>query len=148
MSDFDPRWQALVAAARQVPAQRAPLSDLQAARLAAHGMAAARQQRETERAWRGMAMAAGLFLACVVGLGVAVHTVVPADVIGDVLTLGRPDVPDTIFIPAPPRPPALASNAPQWSPAQVFDRMSNVVGDWLSTSASASTSPSAPEQSP
>lgn len=127
MTDFDQRWQTLVAAARQVPAYRAPLSDLHAARLAAQGLAAAQQQREAERAWRGMALAAGLFLACLLGLGVAVQSLVPHEVMRDALSLGRPDVPDTIFIPAPPRPPALASAAGDWSPARVFD----AVGRWL-----------------
>jgi len=149
MTDFDHRWQALVAAARQAPAHRAPLSDLHAARLAAHGLAAARQQRDAERAWRGMALAAGLFLACLIGLGAAVQTFMPSITMGETLTLSRPNVPDTIFIPAPPRLPALAtlaSNAPQWSPARLLDRMGNSVGDWLLPSAS--VSPSAPEKSP
>ncbi len=132
MNDFDARWQALVAVARQASAQRAALSDLQAARLAAHGMVAATKQREAERAWRGMALAASLFLACVVGLGAAVQTFVPRDTLRSALTLGGPATPDTIFIPAPPRPPALASNAPQWSPARVFDAMGSAVGAWLS----------------
>lgn len=149
MNDFDQRWQALVAAARQAPAHRAPLSDLHAARFAALGLAAARQQRDAERAWRGMALAAGLFLACLIGLGAAAQAFMPASTMGDTLTLGRPDVPDTIFIPAPPRLPALAtlaSNAPQWSPARVFDTMSDAVGDWLLPSSTASSS--APEKSP
>lgn len=135
MTDFDQRWQTLVAAARQVPAHRAPLSDLHAARLAALGLAAAQRQREAERAWHGMALAAGLFLACLLGLGVAVQTLVPRDVLRDTLTIGRPEVPDTIFIPAPPRPPALASAAGDWSPARVFD----AVGKWLMTGTSDSS---------
>lgn len=145
MNDFDRRWQALVAAARQAPAHRAPLSDLHAARLAAHGLAAAARQREAERAWRGMALAAGLFLACMVGLGVAVQSLVPREVMRDALSLREPTTPDTIFIPAPPRPPALASAAPQWSPARVFD----AVGDWLlTTTSSPSSAPSAQENAP
>ena len=149
MNDFDRRWQALVGAARQAPAHRAPLSDLHAARLAAHGLAAAARQREAERAWRGMALAAGLFLACLVGLGVAVQTMVPREVMRDALTLGQPSTPDTIFIPAPPRPPALASNAPQWSPARLFEKVGDAVGDWLlTTTTSPSSAPSAQENAP
>lgn len=143
MNDFDRRWQALLAAARQAPAQRAPLSDLHAARFAAQGMAAMSRQRDAERAWRGMALAASLFLTCVVGLGVAVQTLVQRDVLRETLTIGRPSTPDTIFIPAPPRPPALASAAPQWSPARLFD----AVGDWLTTTSPASE-PSAQEHAP
>jgi hypothetical protein len=145
MNDFDHRWQALVAAARQAPAHRAPLSDLHAARFAAHGLAAAQQQREAERAWRGMALAASLFLVCLIGLGAAAQMFMPITTLRDTMALGRPDVPDTIFIPAPPRLPALAtlaSSAPQWSPARVFDS----VGDWLLPSSSAPSS--APEKSP
>ena len=145
MNDFDHRWQALVNAARQAPAQRAPLSDLHAARFAAHfaahGLAAAQRQREAEQTWRGMAVAAGLFLACLIGLGAATQAFVPHDTMRRALTLSRPDVPDTIFIPAPPHPPALAtlaSSAPQWSPARVFD----AVGDWFAPT------PSALEKSP
>ncbi|MBA3699904.1 MAG: hypothetical protein H0W78_13735 [Planctomycetes bacterium] len=137
MTDFDHRWQALVTAARQAPAQRAPLSDLHAARFAAHGLAFAARQRESERAWRGMALAASLFLTCLIGLGVAVQVLVPREDLRSTLTLGRPGVPDTLFIPAPPRPPALAtlaSDAPQWSPARVFD----AVGDWLLPSSASS----------
>jgi len=141
MNDFDHRWQALVTAARQAPVHRAPLSDLHAARFAAHGLAAAQRQREAERAWRGMALAAGLFLACLIGLGAAAQAFVPQDTMRSALTLSRPDVPDTFFIPAPPHPPALAtlaSSAPQWSPVRVFD----AVGDWLALT------PSALEKSP
>jgi hypothetical protein len=145
MTDFDQRWQALVAAARQAPAHRAPLSDLHAARfatlLAAQGLAVAQRQREAERAWRGMAVAACLFLACLIGLGAAVQAFVPPDTLRSALTLGRPEVPDTIFIPAPPHPPALAtlaSGAPQWSPVRVLDAVSG----WLAPT------PSALEKSP
>ena len=141
MTDFDHRWQALIAAARQAPARRAPLSDLHAARFAAHGLAAAQRQREAEYTWRGMAMAAGLFLACLIGLGAAAQAFVPQDTMRSALTLSRPDVPDTIFIPAPPHPPALAtlaSSAPQWSPVRVF----GAVGDWFAPT------PSALEKSP
>lgn len=144
MTDFDRRWENLVAAARQAPAQRAPLSDLHAARLAAHGLAAAQRQREAERAWRGMALAASLFLVCLIGLGAAAQAFVPADTLRSALTLERPNVPDTHFIPAPPHPPALAtlaSSAPQWSPVRVFDSL----GDWLLPS---STPASSLEKSP
>jgi hypothetical protein len=91
-----------------------------------------------------MALAAGLFLACVIGLGVAVQTLVPREVLRDMLTVGPPTTPDTIFIPAPPRPPALASAAPQWSPARLFD----VVGDWLATTTAIPSEPSAQEHTP
>jgi hypothetical protein len=140
MTDFDHRWQALIAAARQAPAHRAPLSDLHAARFAAlftaKGLAAAQRQREAEQTWRGMAMAAGLFLACLIGLGAAAQAFVPQDTMRNALTLSRPDVPNTVFIPAPPHPPALAtlaSSAPQWSPVRVFD----AVGDWFAPTSSA-----------
>ena len=149
MTDFDQRWQALVAAARQAPAHRAPLSDLHAARFAAQGLAAARQQREAENAWRGMALAASLFLVCLIGLGAAAQMFMPTTIIRDTLTLGRPEVPDTIFIPAPPRLPALAtlaSSAPQWSPARLLDQFGDSVGDWLLPSSSAPSSAS--EKSP
>ena len=139
MTDFDQRWQALAAAARQAPAHRAPLSDVHAARLAAHGLASAAHQREAEQAWRGMALAAGLFLACLIGLGAAVQAFVPAETWRGTLALGHPEMPDTIFIPAPPRPPALASAAPQWSPVRVF----GAVGDYLLPSA-----PTSSEKSP
>ncbi len=145
MNNFDHRWQALVTAARQAPAHRAPLSDLHAARFAAtfaaKGLAAAQRQREAERAWRGMAMAAGLFLACLIGLGAAAQAFVPPDTLRHALTFGRPDVPDTLFIPAPPHPPALAtlaSSVPQWSPVRVLDAL----GDWFAPT------PSALEKSP
>jgi hypothetical protein len=144
VNDFDRRWQKLIASARQAPAQRAPLSDLQAARLAALGLAALNRQRDAERAWRGMALAASLFLTCVVGLGVAVQTLVPRDVLRETLTRGRPSTPDTIFIPAPPRPPALASVVSQWSPARLF----GAVGDWITTSTSPASEPSAQENAP
>ncbi|HEX3135788.1 MAG TPA: hypothetical protein VHX44_19655, partial [Planctomycetota bacterium] len=85
MNDFDHRWQALVTIARQAPARQAPLSDLHAARFAAHGLAAARQQREAELAWRGMAMAASLFLACLIGLGAAAQVVLPPTAMRDAL---------------------------------------------------------------
>ena len=143
MNDFDRRWQALVSAARKTPAQRAPLSDLHAARLAALGLAAAARQREAEHAWRGLALAASLFLACVIGLGAAVHVFVPRETLRGALAISRPEFPDTIFIPAPPRPPelaTLASGSPQWSPARVFDRVS----DWLLPA----SSPSAQENAP
>ncbi len=143
MTDFDRRWQNLVAAARQAPAQRAPLSDLHAARLAAQGLAAAARQREAEHAWRGMAIAASLFLTCVIGLGVAVQTVVPPDTMRGALVMSRPELPDTVFIPAPPRLPelaTLASAAPQWSPARVLDRVS----DWLLPSSPSSAQENAP----
>lgn len=143
MTDFDRRWQALVSAARQAPAQRAPLSDLHAAHLAAHGLAAAARQRDAEQAWRGMAVAASLFLACVIGLGAAVHVLMPRETMREALAMGRPELPDTIFIPAPPRPPqlaTLASGAPQWSPARVFDRVS----DWLLPTSPSSAQENAP----
>lgn len=149
MTDFDQRWQALVAAARQAQAHHAPLSDLHAAQFAAHGLAAAQQQREAERAWRGMALAASLFLVFLIGLGAAAQTFMPAMTMRDSLTFGRPDVPDTIFIPAPPHLPALAtlaSSAPQWSPARLLDKFGDSVGGWLLPSSSASSS--APEKSP
>ena len=134
MSDFDQRWQSLIAAARQVPAQRAPLSDLHAARLAAHGLALGRQQHEAELAWRGMATAAGVFLACLIGLGAAVAVFVPVARMSDAAyALATPPIPSTAFIPAPPRPPALASTAGQWSPARVF----GTVGAWFDPRSSA-----------
>jgi len=145
MNDFDRRWQALVAAARQAPAQRTPLSDLHAARFAAHGLAAAQQQHEAERAWRGMTLAASLFLACLICLGAAAQLLLPPTAMRDALTFDRPEVPDTIFIPAPPRLPTLAtiaSSAPQWSPVRLLDTMSGAVGDWLIPR------PSASEKSP
>ncbi len=135
MNDFDQRWQALVAVARQVPARRAPLSDLHAARLAAHGLALGRHQRDAELAWRGMAMAASLFLACLIGLGTAATALLPASSFGAATSsLRSPSIPSTAFIPAPPRPPALASTAAAWSPARVFGG----VGEWFDPRPSAS----------
>ncbi len=144
MTDFDRRWQQLIATARQAPAQRAPLSDLQAARLAAQGLAFAAQRRDAEGTWRGMALAASLFLACIIALGAAVQAVVPRELLREALTVTRPSAPDTIFIPAPPRPPALASASPHWSPARLFDH----VGDWLVTTTSTPSEPSAQERTP
>jgi hypothetical protein len=139
MNDFDQRWQRLVATARQSPARRAPLSDLHAARLAAHGLQAARRQREAEAAWRGMAAAAGLFLVCLIGLGAAASTLAPAGTTAAVaMALDGPSIPGTSFIPSPPRPPALASRAAHWSPTRVF----GAVGAWLDPR------PPAPETSP
>jgi hypothetical protein len=136
--DFDRRWQALVAAARQVPAQRAPLSDLHAARLAAQGLALAARQREAEQAWRGMALAASLFLACLLGLGAVAAVLVPPATVTASLALVEPGLPGTGFIPAPPRLPALASTAGAWAPARVF----SAVGAWLDPR------PSVPEHAP
>lgn len=143
MTEFDQRWQALVASARRAPAQHAPLSDLHAARLAGMGLAAAARQRESELAWRGMAVAASLFLTCVIGFGVAVQAFVPRDTMREALAMSRPELPDTIFIPAPPRLPelaTLASAAPQWSPARVLDRVS----DWLVHTVPSSAQENAP----
>lgn len=135
MNDFDRRWQTLVAAARQAPARHAPLSDLHAARLAAQGLAQSRRQREAEMAWRGMALAAGLFLACLIGLGAAATVFLPSSAMSrTTLAMTRSPLPGTAFIPAPPRLPALASTAGAWSPVRVF----SAVGAWLDPRPSAS----------
>jgi hypothetical protein len=126
MTDFNHRWQALVTAARQAPVHRGTLSDLYAARLAAQGLAYARLQREANVAWRGMALAASLFLACLIGSGAAVANFYPAINSTD-FAMQVSSVPSTAFIPSPPRPPALASLANDWSPTKVF----HAVGEWF-----------------
>jgi hypothetical protein len=134
MTDFNHRWQALVMAARQAPVHRGTLSDLHAARLAAQGLAYAHQQREAQEAnvaWRGMALAASLFLACLIGSGGVVAIFYPAINSTD-FAMQMSSVPSTAFIPSPPRPPALASLANDWSPTKVF----HAVGEWFDSRSS------------
>ena len=106
MTDFDRRWQALVAAARKAPVHRGALTDVHAARLAAQGFAFARQARaakvDANSAWRGMALAASLFLACLIGSGGVAMIFYPE--VNTHLAMHLSTVPSTSFIPAPPRP--------------------------------------------
>ncbi len=112
--EFDRRWQELAARARRAAEPAVVADEVQAARLAQLGLAVIRQQREAARTWRGLATAAALFLACLLGLGAAASLVSAPGV--PVWTL-----PSTAFIPAPPHPPALASlTGGGWSPARVF----------------------------
>ena len=117
MSRFDDRWQRLTAAARRAPPLVAPadISTL-AARLAQRGLAAratpATQSLTWHGSWHGLAAAALLFAACLVGATAFAPR--PGAVVGEAMTLlaEMPRLlPDTSFIPAPPRPPALDLSA-------------------------------------
>lgn len=120
---FDDRWKTLAAAARRAAEPEGAVPDVSA--LVRRAMAARSAPAETGD-WRGMAMAAGLCAACLAGL----MSIAPVrDEVGDAfVSLAQTPraMPTTTFIPAPPRPPTLAS----LSPVDLADR----VAGWFTAS--------------
>lgn len=105
MSDFETRWQALVRSARAATPSEAALDRAQVDRLAQLAFRTAAGPREPALSWRSLALAAGLFLAALVGLGMGAQTLGLACQVDSTLAQlarlpGR--IPGTTWVPAPP----------------------------------------------
>ena len=120
---FDDRWQTLVAAARRAGQPVGAMPDITT--LVQRGMAE-RTAPIVANNWPGMALAASLCAVCLAGL--MTWTPARSEVSDAFAMLAQTPrlLPTTAFIPAPPRPPTLAS----LSPTDVADR---VVG-WFTAS--------------
>ncbi len=105
MSDFDARWQQLVAAARRSMHDGRALDQRQAERLAQLAFSARTRQRETALQWRGLALAAGLFVGALAGIGLCAQSLGMAPRLDfSLLELASlpQRVPAIAFLPAPP----------------------------------------------
>lgn len=124
---FDDRWKSLAAAARRAAEPAGAVPDV--AVLVHRGMAARTAPvavSDISSDWRGMAAAASLCAVCLAGL-MSITSV--RDEVGDALSslaMAPHALPTTAFIPAPPRPPTLAS----LSPVDLADR----VAGWFTAS--------------
>lgn len=138
MSTPDERWQQLLTTARQAPAQRAVLHDFHAATLAAHGLHVYRQQQEAERTWRGLALAASLFMACMIGLGALASLMSDESplLMGDTFAQVTSQVPNTNFIPAPPRPPPIAMTVAEHMSSLSPTSFINSFNEWINPNTS------------
>lgn len=131
MSDFDARWQDLVRRARSAAALDATLDAAHVDRLAQLARRAPAGLRESALSWRSLALAASLFLAALVGLGLGAQALGLApqidSTLADLARLPR-QVPDTTWMPAPPDISFLG--APQLrgaSPASWFEGLDRIL---------------------
>ena len=143
MSDFDRRWHELVASSRSAPPSTAdwrgtPLDPASAQGIAQRALAHRERRLRQRRELRGMALAAGLCLASLLGLGASGQALgYGPDALAADLARAARSLPRTDFLPAPPRPAELGLTAPDWlatagnaarvSPARWFLSLD----DWL-----------------
>ncbi len=133
MTTPEERWQTLIAVARTAPPQRAALSDFHAAKLAAHGLSTGQQQRQVDLTWRGFAAAASLFIGCLISLSALASLFTDHLNLDQQLAQAVRDLPNTSFIPPPPRPPAIAATISAWSPATLVSSFNSWVAPTSST---------------
>ncbi|HTF89685.1 MAG TPA: hypothetical protein VK843_14820 [Planctomycetota bacterium] len=119
MSDFDARWQQLVATARRGAGDERALDPRQTERLAQLAFAA-RRQHEPALQWPRLALAAGVFVAALAGIGLGAESLGMTSQLDfsvrELASLPR-RVPAIAFLPAPPGPeffgvPELAGASP------------------------------------
>jgi hypothetical protein len=133
MNDFDARWQQLVSTARAAETRPNEFNEVQCRRLAILGLAAMQRTRSDDTSWRGLVAAAALFFVISVGLAALAATFVDQETAHRwASTFSARELPNTRFIPAPPRPPALASLAPNWSPRAMLIPLD----EWFTASSS------------
>lgn len=131
MSDFDERWQQLVRCARAAPPHDAAPDDARLDRLALFARQAAARQRESGLAWPSLALAASVFLAALLGLGLGARSLGLAPSLDGTLTeLARlpRQLPGTAWLPAPPEIPFVGTLAfGEASPARFFQDLDRIL---------------------